>query len=183
MTPGYEHPMARKHVAMEELDSPTAPTSMAGGDLIETPYGFTGGYLTETWRAADALIVLEPPREGDTRTPGQYRWGKRYWASPAPRPGALTRMMIPGRSGRYVVLFEATEDDLGHPGDVVASMTLWPPLWQHAEPEPRVWRGVFSPTYPREVLFSQEIEMRTAELPRWRPHITIDLGRLETPDE
>jgi hypothetical protein len=38
----------------------------------------------------------------------------------------------------------------------------------------RPWRGVFAPEYEREVLFTQEMTIRTADLPRWEPQVTID---------
>jgi predicted helicase len=43
-----------------------------------------------------------------------------------------------------------------------------------SEPEPRVWRGIFSPTHQKKVLFSQKVKVRTDKLPRMKPHITID---------
>lgn len=39
-----------------------------------------------------------------------------------------------------------------------------------------VWRGVFCPNYNRRILFTKEIILKTAELPRWQPKIII--GRL-----
>ena len=45
------------------------------------------------------------------------------------------------------------------------------------------WRGVFSPLYHPKVLFSQQIEVRTADLPRWKPRITIDRRTLMRGDD
>jgi len=49
-------------------------------------------------------------------------------------------------------------------------------LWQQqAEPDySRLWRGVFSPLYQPKSLFSQNIEVRIADLPCWKPTIKID---------
>lgn len=85
--------------------------------------------------------------------------------------------------GNFAFYIEATEEQLGLPGDTVASMCSWPTLWRHPEHEPRIWRGVFSPLYPRKRLFSQQIEIRTADLPRWKPHITIDRHALARKEE
>jgi len=183
MTQATERQAARERIAGEDIDWPTTHTSMGESELVETPYSPTGGHFPQTWRFADALIVTERPREEDIRSPDLPRWGKWYWYLPSSRLGAPEEIMVSRRAGRYVILIEATEEQLGHPEDVVTSMTLWPPLWQHAEPERRVWRGVFCPPYRREVLFSQQVEIRTAELPRWKPHITIDSRRLERLDE
>lgn len=45
------------------------------------------------------------------------------------------------------------------------------PLYK-SEPEPSVWRGVFSPNYHRKVIFSKKIKIKMADLPRWKPYIS-----------
>jgi hypothetical protein len=42
------------------------------------------------------------------------------------------------------------------------------------EPAVLPQRGTFFLAHKRQPLFTQEVELRTAELPRWRPHLTID---------
>jgi hypothetical protein len=42
------------------------------------------------------------------------------------------------------------------------------------EPEPRIWRAIFSPIYQQKILFSQKVKIRTDKMPRLKPHITID---------
>jgi hypothetical protein len=44
----------------------------------------------------------------------------------------------------------------------------------------RPWRGVFSPEYDREVLFTMDVDLTT--LPRWEPHIYIDPRRIADDD-
>jgi hypothetical protein len=46
--------------------------------------------------------------------------------------------------------------------------------WPDPEEESAVWRGVFSPAYRWELLFSQRIEIQTAQLPRLKPRVTLD---------
>jgi hypothetical protein len=75
---------------------------------------------------------------------------------------------------RHLLHFIAPEEQLGLPGDTGASTTLGSEPWQRPEPDAKVWRGVFSPPYRRETLFSQRVECRTADLPKWKPHISID---------
>jgi hypothetical protein len=65
------------------------------------------------------------------------------------------------------------EEKLASTPEVQTRLSL-PELWPHPEPDPRVWRGVFSPSYHPTVLFSQELTVRTADLPRRRPHVVID---------
>jgi len=55
--------------------------------------------------------------------------------------------------------------------------------WDYPEADSSVWRGIFSPSYPRKVLFSQQVEIRTANLPRWKPYITIDRRTLERAED
>ena len=54
---------------------------------------------------------------------------------------------------------------------------------QRPEAEPETWRGVFSPTYKWKALFSQQVKIRTTELPRLKPHIIIDRRTLEGEDD
>jgi hypothetical protein len=54
---------------------------------------------------------------------------------------------------------------------------------QRPEAEPETWRGVFSPTYKWKPLFSQQIKIRTTELPRLKPHVTIDRRTIEGEDD
>jgi hypothetical protein len=58
-----------------------------------------------------------------------------------------------------------------------------PALLRRPEPEPQSWRGVFSPTYKWKALFSQQVKIRPTELPRLKPHITIDRRAHEGEDD
>ena len=49
--------------------------------------------------------------------------------------------------------------------------------------ETRDSRGTFALSHAKKVIFSQEIELKTAQLPPWKPHVTIDLHRLERVNE
>lgn len=49
------------------------------------------------------------------------------------------------------------------------------------EDESHPWRGIFVLRPPQKVLFTQAVEFRTAELPRWTPHIVI--SRRSSSDE
>ncbi len=49
--------------------------------------------------------------------------------------------------------------------------------------ETAIWRDVFPLSHSSRVIFSEDIEVDVDKLPRWKPHITIDLDRLEYDDE
>jgi hypothetical protein len=112
-------------------------------------------------RPSNIVIVLRSSREGDP----EKNWIKCYWKS------ELSQSVI-GRPQLF--FFEAPEDQVGFSEEDVTSISIVAHTWQHSEPEHKMWRGVFSLSYPKKVLFSQEVEVRTADLPRWKPYITID---------
>jgi len=76
-----------------------------------------------------------------------------------------------------------TQDHLEFPAEALPPRGRRPVLLRHPEPEPEIWRGIFTPTYKWKALFSQQVEIRTAELPRLKPHITIDRRTLEGEDD
>lgn len=84
---------------------------------------------------------------------------------------------------RKVKSEEATRGEPGEGNLEIKAKLSQPGLWQHPEPDSSVWRGVFSPLYHPKVLFSQQIEIRTADLPRWKPHITLDRRTLTRGDD
>ena len=43
-------------------------------------------------------------------------------------------------------------------------------------------RGVVALSHHRDILFSDEVELDTATLPHWRPHINVDERRLTDDD-
>ncbi len=47
----------------------------------------------------------------------------------------------------------------------------------------RPWRGVFAPEHEREVIFTQELQLRLRELPEWEPYLALDPRWLEDDQE
>ena len=84
------------------------------------------------------------------------------------RPSKAARLHAMGCLFRFIV----PEEQLDLPGDTGSSTRT--SLWQRPESDTKIWRGIFSPPHRREVLFSKTVELRTADLPKWKPHITID---------
>lgn len=98
--------------------------------------------------------------------------------------GNTTRWFYGQRSVFYVIQFiQPPEDRGGFAEDSATSANLSPAVSVYPEPDRSLWRGVFSPPYRRKFLFSQEHVIRTADLPRWKPHITIDIRRLTRTDD
>lgn len=83
----------------------------------------------------------------------------------------------------YVLRVEVSEENIAHTEFSMANISDRAIASLQAEPEPSMWRGVFSPPHQKKVLFSQEVNIRTAELPRRKPHIAINLRRLEREDD
>jgi len=54
---------------------------------------------------------------------------------------------------------------------------------QETEFEALPWRGTLCLAHTEKILFSQKMEFRTAELPRWKPHLIIDRRRPERVNE
>ena len=125
----------------------------------------------------DLVVVSESPR-GIT-FPGvvQPQSTKYYWRV-SNQPGAFPRIPT-----GYALRVEASEEKLEQLEDVtISGLSSLSPL-PTADDEPRDYRGVFPVTHKPKILFSKEIEIKTAELPRWKPRITIDRRMLEDEDE
>lgn len=107
------------------------------------------------------------------REPFRARNVKYYWATGS----------VFGKQAPLTCVYGSPEGYIGFPGDTTASTSLWPELWHLSEPDPMVWRGVFYPTYTRKVLFSKEVTIRTADLPRWQPKVVIGRRIIERGNE
>jgi len=88
---------------------------------------------------------------------------------------------VSGIQSTYACIYETPEVYIGLP--TIASMALCQELQLYSEPDKAVWRGLFCPTYERKILFSQEIKLRTADLPRWKPKVIIDRRTFDRSDE
>ena len=86
-------------------------------------------------------------------------------------------------SGGNLLIYEALQEDIGFPDEVVASIPPWPRFWNLEEAQPTNWRGAFYPTYNRKVLFSKTMTLRTSALLRWKPNVTIQMRSIESEDD
>lgn len=82
--------------------------------------------------------------------------------------------------GKSPCVIVTPEEYLLSPNIAIATASLaWTDLFEESEPKPHVWRGTFGPVYDRKVIFSQEVVLKTADLPRWQPHVMIDRRTFE----
>ena len=162
----------QRHYWAEDSPQETATTT------IPQEYAASGStILVAAAEQRPCMVFVRGPSAEDI--PAEEKnaiWGKYYW--PVLRgPGAS---LSAGKS--YVLSFEVSEEQLGYPENVVALTSRWPALWRQVEFDPTVWRGVFPLTHKRKVLFSKKIKIRTAEIPRWKPKITLERRMLEGED-
>ena len=84
--------------------------------------------------------------------------------------------------GNNLIVLEGSEDYLGFTGEAVATMFKWPDIWGQIEYQEVNQRGVYSPKYERNVLFSKTLSFKTSELPRWKPTTIIGKRNFEVED-
>ncbi len=78
-------------------------------------------------------------------------------------------------------IYEGLEDYSGSQGEAVATMNL-SDIWDHTEHETSSYRGVYAPTYSRNVIFTKTLRLKTLELPRWKPTAIIGKRNFEVED-
>lgn len=98
--------------------------------------------------------------------------------------GEVRRRFFGQRRPFFVVVYEQSNGEEFEPLGNAADVTSVPPVSLNVpEPDPSIWRGVFTPPGPKQVLFSEKHEIRLSELPRWKPKITLNLDRLTREDD
>lgn len=66
------------------------------------------------------------------------------------------------------------EEYLGTPGELLPTASPWPAFWRLPEEEaPEPPEAVYF-SYRKKILFTEEVNLKTAELPRWKPRALID---------
>jgi len=122
-----------------------------------------------------AVLVACPSGSGKPDLVNLYEAKKYFWRS-AISPGLVYA------SGRKPYIYEVLEEYLGFPGESVGSVSPWPELWRYDQSEPPDARGVFPINCPRKVLFTNNVTVRTSELPRWKLKTIIGLRTFEEED-
>jgi hypothetical protein len=130
---------------------------------------------------ADLIVTEESPRGIILQNVLSLRPTKHYWR-------VLEQARLASKqANNYVLRFAASEEQFrqNDSGATTSSISITS-LDSDAdlEDELRLHRDdAFSVTHKPEVLFSKQVELRTADLPRWKPHITIDRRMIEAEDD
>ena len=183
MTNVAGHWLPERPTTPEHPEWTTAPTSMGQGEFFDLPAGLRDTGIYKTWQFGQVPIVVRPPLEETISIIGPQRWGKWYWSSLGGGISPSQGIRAPAKEGTNVIILEVAEEQLGTAEEVLVSSSPWPGLWQTAELDANAWRGVFSLRDYQETLFSEQVEIRTVELPRWQPCIRVDLARIEREDD
>lgn len=138
----------------------------------------TGVIEEPNLRQAQAItvVIIGSRSETEMQFISLQEWRKYFWGI-----GNVAYSLPP--DPKSMLVYEATDEQLGFPGDAIASMSPWPELWRIEGFEPKPWRGVFAFTHKHKVLFSKTLSFRITELPRLKPHVVIDRHTQELKDE
>jgi hypothetical protein len=92
----------------------------------------------------------------------------------------LAGCLAPSNSGLYspVVFSHGVVDEGKFPFECFTETTALSTSVIEDNPQ-HIWRGISSLQPIEKILFTEEIKVKTSELPPWRPHVTIDEKRLE----
>src|SRR5262249_11319229 len=80
----------------------------------------------------------------------------------------LEPITLPEHQRVTLTIGEAAPSAADGPGSEELSTPTEP-----ADADERPWRGVFAPERQQTTLFSEEVEVRTADLPRWEPQVHL----------
>ncbi len=98
------------------------------------------------------------------------------WPTPNKLPKNLSRFVRTSglQDSWSTVSYELDDEQIELVEKSLTSVSSWSTLAN---------RGVFSPNYDRKVHSKKELSIDSTEIPRWKPHIFIDIRRLELDDE
>ena len=81
------------------------------------------------------------------------------------------------------IVYEGLEDYSGSQGESVTTLLTIPDIWNHPTGyEEHAYRGVYTPKYKRNIIFTKTLELKTLELPRWKPSAIIGKRNFEEED-
>lgn len=110
-------------------------------------------------------------------------WGRCVWRSNKFGRVILSASHLPGRaqSGAMhsgIALSRPNVDEPATVEKVSDAASSLPELRADAEFETFPWRGTYCVAHTQKVLFSQNVEFKTSDLPRWKPRVILDRDRL-----
>jgi hypothetical protein len=148
---------------LEEFDEPLAsgtawPQIDEADDQIAAPR-----YEHRTF-----LVRCEEP-DRSLEEPESIQWARYYWGLPVEYSvvGKLETSIHP-------IFVAVAATNFGYAEEITALESGIPKLTGALNDDDGPGRGVVALSYKRRVLFGDSIEIRTAELPRWKPRIHID---------
>ena len=173
------------HLTLRQPRSTAATASTMESDVVYVLYTdkdvavlesmATESVLTEEPPATVSVITVRASGSGESNIVFLSEGKKHLWSREAWRG-------LPYASGNQPLIYEALQEYLGFPGEAVATTSPWPAFWRHVEPQVTKWQDVFYYAHTRNVLFSQDVTLKTADLPRWKPKFIMDMQPLETED-
>ena len=139
------------------------------------PYAATTGF--EESVDYSAAVWTSGVLDSSRREKGRKDAGGGWLTSPIATMGIAAVSMLSSAESAYILAASVES--------VPSSRTPLPKVHgeEEADTESRPWRGVFVVASEREVLFTHEVELRTAELPEWEPEIILNRRWLSTEDE
>lgn len=153
-----------------ESEDVTANTSTV---VRRTPYnyGTNRSYSDEYFEAEpfqNDIIVIRCPsgKSGEEITEKIF-----YWKTTNPGKAPL------------ILMLEGAFESIGELGKTVALSSNWPEFWEYPEGDDNFERGISTPTYKQNILFSKTVEIHTSSLPRWIPQVIIDRRALSSENE
>jgi hypothetical protein len=127
-------------------------------------------------QAQNVTMVVSCDLEGAKSDQDKICHAKRiYW-----RP-RLLRDWFSDTCKNFIV-YQGLEDYSGSPGGAVATMLLLANILPDAESKENTTRGTCALEFERNVIFSERINLKTSELPRWKPSVIIGKNIIEEND-
>lgn len=117
------------------------------------------------------VMILAPAAD-------QLSFGKSYWQASAPTSSQLTECFV-----ERTIAVEGSVDQIGFPGDAIATTVRWPDLWTKPLLDPPRARGLVTVNHEKTTLFETPVELRTAALPRRKPFIVDYRGSRDFSDD
>jgi hypothetical protein len=174
---------------VSQMNMPSTTTERETVDLEDIDIDLSAGVVGSTFVAPehtlhekeseyDAVIVAcsSGGGKGEVASVTSFQGGRKYLWQP------LCGRAIGYSTRRRPFIYVALEELLGFPGEMAATTSFLPELWVQEEQEPIGLRGTFFHTPQRKVLFSQVVELKIADLPRWKPKVMIGKPTFEGED-
>ncbi len=151
------------------------PTTVTDAD-VTTRTGGTGFERALVQRHVARTFCEFPITLGDPDD-NPETWGF-YHAQPPTKPGLFAERWVEIAALETALSEESTRASASATSTLISTLDDFFGAFE----ADRVDRGTYSPPYSHRVLFTQEVELKTADLPRRKPRAYIDRRTLEEND-